>query len=91
MNIKMTSKLSPRQTASAAPKRVEKETKVNSESKNVPKLDTFESSASRGFGDAMRSGSVDGLHLDDPMPTYGSLVYFDTFNQDGIDLELLEK
>lgn len=80
--------------APAASKRGPKKTKGNGSTenrKNTAKPDTFERSGSRVFGDTMVSGSADSLHLNSPVPTAGTLAYFDPVVHDGIDWERLEQ
>lgn len=90
MDIQITSQLRSRQTTPVS-KQTVKEKKANSGSERTPNVDTFERSAPKVFGEQMLSGSVDQLHLDGPMPSSGTLAYFDPKEHDGIDWERLER
>lgn len=91
MDIKMTSDFRPRQTASTASRPTGKQKKTSAESKTAPNTDTFESFASNILGDRMHSGSADTLRMEGPIPSSGTLEYYDPAEHDGIDWENLEK
>ena len=91
MNIRMMSVLRPCQTDSNASKPEAKQKTRNNEGKSTPRVDTFESSASKVFGGSMRSDSDGRLRLESPVLPSGTLEYFDPNERDGIDWETLEK
>lgn len=90
MEIRMTSDVRSRRSASVDSKPAAKEKKAAGGSKYTSSIDTFEKSASRVFGDTMLSGSADKLHLEGQIPSSGTLEYFDPSEHDGIDWERLE-
>ena len=91
MDINMIPGLRPSQSPPAASKSAAKSKKSDSKAPSSPQIDTFESTASKPWGNHMISGSSGKLHWNGSVPSSGTLEYFDPSTRDPIDWERLEK